>query len=341
MVKEFNLMEAASELTGSEGEGSSEGANGNAAQNADASSGQSSSEEPAKSETSNSELTPEDALKAALEDKGKEKEDLSGLLDGINKLGAIHNGMPIKVDSPETLKELLQKGFDYTKKTMALAEEGRVKQEEFAKLENEWKQKSEAIAKQEAQLQTTIQENRIMESIVTKMQTDDPELFEHIKKLYQAEVREFERHSPLISKYENELSEIKKQIGEVKGLKAKEELDGIKKGWEKELSETQLKVAPALLKLGVKVDWNKIKEAWAADAQGKLSVEQALYSVYGKEIVGASQSQNKLLATKNKTQEKLLGRTAIGSGHQGSETTVKTKRAGDYEDILRQASEQF
>ena len=322
---EFNLREAADELT-------SDGTDDASTQETSVD-GQS---ERTPNETTNEETSAKDILAKINEEKPEVNQ---ALIDQINAIGAIHKGMPISVNSPEQLKELLQKGFDYTQKTMAHAEESRVKAEEFAKREASYQEKDNAYAQREKELENVSHENRIMESMVRKWQTDDPELFAYIQQAYQKEVNSYEMQKPLISKYENQFKELNDKFSRLEQGKQQEQLGSIKNGWEKELNDVQTQSAAALNRLGVTPDWKKVQEAWTADATGKLSVEDALYAVHGKDIAKANESYQKLLVTRNKSQASKLGRGASSNGQRSSET-IKAP-AGDYESILRQALTQI
>ena len=123
---------------------------------------------------------------------------------------------------------------------------------------------------------------------------------------------------------------------EVQEAASEEDQGKIKASWESELSEVQSKTAPALAKLGVKVDWDKVKSVWTSDASNKMTVEQALYASHGKEIAKANESYAKLMATKAKTNEKLVNRSGVGSQTRGQES-FKVK-PGSYEELLKMAS---
>lgn len=326
---EFNLIESANELIAADSEANAESTQSTQSE------GQGEST-PAQTE-GEKELSPEEILNQV----GNEKEEVNPeLLNLVNGLNAIHNGLPIKVDSPEQLKELLQKGFDYTKKTMALAEESRIKQEEFSKKEIEFKEKESYFVQKEQEIQNTVFENKIMENLLLKWQTDDPELFNYLASSYQKEIAQHELQKPIISKYENQFKQLNDKFAQLEKGKQQEELGSIKQSWEKDLNETQSKHAASLAKLGVTPDWEKVKASWMADSTNKMTVEQALYAVHGQDIAKANHSYQKLLATKNKTQTKMLNRTGVGNA-QKANTTLKAVKAGDYESILREASNQL
>jgi len=325
---EFNLLAAADELIASE-------ANTEATQE---SSTEGQSEKTPDESVNEKELSAEEILKQVAEEKPEEASQ--ELIEKINALGAIHNGLPITVNSPEQLKELLQKGFDYTKKTMEHAELARSKAEEFSKLDVQYKEKEAVLVQKEQEIQNTVFENNIMEGMLLKWKKQDPELFDYVSQAYQQEVGQHEANKPLISQYENRFKEYDNRFAQMENGKQQAELSNIKKSWESDLNDVQTKQAAPLMKLGVKADWEKVKAAWSADSTGKMSVEEALYAVHGKDIALANQSYQKLLASKNKAQASKLGRGGV-NGSQRSGETIKAQGMGDYDSILKQAFNQL
>ena len=283
------------------------------------------------------ELSPEEMLKQV----GAEKEDqaqFADLLKSVNSLGMVRNGLPVNIESSEQLKELIQKGYDYTQKTMEHAESVKAKEAEFQQKETQYKEVESQLAQKEQQLQDTIFINQLLGDIFEEMKTDDPELFAHLDALYTKKERAYIAQQPLQNKLEGKISELENQLNEFKGQKKQEELSGIKQGWEKELSETQTKHAASLGKIGLKVDWDKVQKTWAADSTSSMTAEQALFAVYGKDIATAYESHKKLLETKAKTQAKIINRSGVGSAQRGQGETIEAASNGDYSSILRAAS---
>jgi hypothetical protein len=329
-MDEFNFTESANEIFGDE----------SAAESTNEASTEGQSQEVGNPDTTEqqAEVSPKDMLEKVLEEKNPEVDP--ELLTKINTLGAIHNGMPIKVDSPEHLKEILQKGYDYTKKTMAHAEEVRAKTEEFQKKEAQFQEREAQYVQKENELAETKAENQIMEGLLLDWKQNDPELFQYISAAFQKAVSGYQAQQPLLKQYDNRFKELNDKIAAFENDGKVKELSGIKDSWEKELADVQTTKAQGLTKLGVKVDWDKVKEAWSADSSNKLSVEDALYASHGKEIKAAYESHQKLLATKLKAQSGMLARGGASGGAGKQPETVK-HRIGDYESIMKDAAAQF
>lgn len=263
------------------------------------------------------------------------------LLDMINGLGMVHKGLPFKVDSPEQLKEIMQKGFDYTQKTMAHAEEVRMKTEEFAAKEAQFKELESQYAVKEQEIQNQVTINNVINGLVDKWETDDPELHAYILKAAQKELGEQTKVNPTIAKYEQKFNELNERLGAFEKGNQSKELTAVKESWEKDLSEVQTKYASSLKKLGVAPDWEKVKAAWTADSTNKMTVEQALYAAHGADIAKANESYQKLLETKNKVATKNLSRSGAGSSQRGGKVEPKAIQAGDYNSILRQSLDEI
>lgn len=330
----FDLMAEASKM---ESEAASQGPADVSTSEVQSTEGQSVEQTPPQ-EVESDPASAEKVLNELLNEK-PDKEAEKAILDMVHGLGAIHKGQPVTIESPAQLKELIQKGFDYTKKTMEHAESVKAKEAEFQKLESEFKEKEEFYSKREQELESTISDNRVMESILLKIQANDPELFQHFQSLWRSEISEYEKQKPLIAKFEKEVGSVKEQLNNLIGQNKQGELAKIKEGWESELSSTQEKFAGSFAKLGVKPNWDKVKDAWASDSSGKMSVEQALYAVHGKEIIQANESYKKMLLTKDKVNASILGKSGISQGQKGQSETIKVK-PGDYESILKLASAQ-
>lgn len=258
----------------------------------------------------------------------------------INDLGSIHNGSPIVVNSAEHLKELIQKGFDYTKKTMSHADESRQKQDEYLRLDSQHKEREEVLSQKEQGLAQVSEDNKIIESLLAEWQEKDVDLFNFISDAYREKLKQNNSQKPAIAHYENRFKAYDEKFAELANNFKQKELSSIKDGWEKELGSVQASYSSDLSKLGIIPDWEKVKQVWANDSTNKISVEDAFYSVFGKEINKANISYQKLLNSRNKVNSSIIGKGNLGKSHNGAET-VKANSAGDYASILRQAVNNF
>ena len=323
-TKEFNLMEAAAELTqeGTEAEASSE----------PLTEGQ--PEEALPKSEGEKELSPEELLKQAVEQsKGETPAEIAALPAELQKL--IHNGQGVLVKDALEAKKLMQQGYDYTKKTMALSDER-------AKFDQTLKEKETYFAQKEQELETVKFENNIMENLLLKWKESDPELVNYIANQYQAAVREYEQQKPLISKYENRFKEYDQKIAELSKQKEEDKLGEIKQGWEKELASVQSEMASDLKSIGLVPNWKDVEKLWSASNDPAMDVKKALYAVHGQDIANLSRSKINNLQAKAKAMSGKLNRSGVGANSsKSSAPTIKAEQVGNYESILRQAEQQL
>lgn len=268
--------------------------------------------EPQKTSEEAKAQTTEDILNKVDLDKESPKAN-EEILNLINSLGAIHNGQPVKVDSVDQLKELVQKGYDYTKKTMELSEQDKAFKERETRYEAEYQQKQTQLQEYENSLAIVIQETQIAEAVLTEMKATDPDLFEDFRQRYERELNRRNQAASYMKPFEGKIQELSGKLQSLEQQKAQSELASVRKNWESELKDTQTNYAPKLAKLGIAVDWDKVRETWAADSSGKLSVVNAVGALYGDAIRSAYESQQKMLETKNKTANAILKRTGAGA----------------------------
>jgi hypothetical protein len=285
------------------------------------------------------ELSPEEILNQL--DKEQAPPIDPKLVEMINGFGLSRKGIPFTVESPDQVKEFIQKGFDYTEKTMAHAEEVRVQTEKFSAMETQFTERETQFAQREQEFQGQMQINNVINGLVDKWESADPELYAYIIEAAKNELSEQTKVHPMVQKYESKFDELNKRFESLEKGNQGKELGAIKETWEKDLSDVQTKYASQLKKLGVSPDWEKVKSAWMADSTNKMTVEQALYAAHGADIQKANESHKKLLEVKNKVATKNLGRNGVSNSQRGGKEEVKAIKPGDYNSILRQHLEQI
>lgn len=303
--KDFSLMSAADEII------SNEPSQADAPEKA-STEGDNPAKEPQQTTEEAKATTTEDILNKVELDKENPKAN-EEILNLINSLGAIHNGQPVKVDSVDQLKELVQKGYDYTKKTMEISEKDKAFTEKEQKYEAEYKQRQTQLQEYENSLATVIQETQIAEAVLADMKATDPDLFEDFRQRYEKELNRRNQFMPYLKQFEGQVNQLNGKLQSLEQQKAQSELAAVRQNWESELKDTQTNYAPKLAKLGIVVDWDKVQKTWQADASGKLSVVGAVGALYGDAIQNAYESQQKMLETKNKTANAILKRTGAGA----------------------------
>ena len=252
-------------------------------------------------------------------------------LKSINSVGAIHNGELIEVKDRAHLKELIQKGHDYTKNSMDLS--NRVKEVDAKELG--FKEREESLAAWEKDNASELLTGELLSAALAKIKQSDPDLFEEINKAYTVEEANHQANKSIFDKYEGRIKELESNQKRIDGKSESQKLKEVQTAWGDQKKTAQEKLTKDLSKIGVKVDWDgKVFEAWKADAANTKTVEQAVYEIYGQAIIAGHKSYANLLKSKTKTQQSKNSRGAGGSGASSGETP-KEYRPGDYGSILK------
>lgn len=240
----------------------------------------------------------------------------------------VYNGKPEKL-TKDQLKELAQKGKDYTQKTQALAEDRNkfLAEKKAAETElNEYYSKLEERDNQSAEKLAQIEKWDIA---IDLMQEQDPDLFERVQSFYKNSSRSYD--NPVVTrKFDAQQKEIQKLQEQLESRKSQE----IKMNFEKDLTNTRNELGSKLESLGVFVDWEgKVKDAWINS--GVDTVKSAVYALYGDQIRAASESRNKSLEAQLKAKSKNSIKGA--SGNRSSNTGEVNLHKEDWGKLTKMA----
>ncbi len=255
-----------------------------------------------------SEEVPESGETATLEQQlegleSKEGES-SSVLDQINDLGVIRHGTPVEFDSIDNVKELLSKGYDYTAKTQELADHRKEFEGFKAEQEQVYEQKMQEVEAFKQEHQERLVENDVMGQVLSELQQNDPDLFNTIANAYQSRMGliQSQQNNPVIKGFEQKINQLESALKGNQEQKVNEENSQILEQWESGISEVQKSFGTKLRSLGVKPNWEKVKQSWSADSSGATSVKEAFFAIHGDQITKALEAKSKLNATKAKSQ---------------------------------------
>lgn len=260
------------------------------------------STETSSSEESASEDVLEDDLEAKL--KGLEVDTPEGevnpILEELNKLGIIHNGLPVEFEDLEKVKEHLSKGFDYTQKTQELSEARKSFEEETAQQKEAFEAERESFKQEQEQNAQALNNYSVFQNMIMEIQANDPELFAELDNYYTNQQKQMNQVSPQVAELNQKIQELESKLNGTAISEEDKQLNEIKANWEKGLSEVQTSFGPKLRSLGIKPDWNKIQEVWKADSSNSLTVKGALFAQYGEAIEKAMANKSKIAETRAK-----------------------------------------
>lgn len=250
-------------------------------------------------------------------------EEVEGEAEEVEEI--LYQGKAEKL-TKDQLRDLAQKGYDYTQKTQILAEEKKAWAAERQKVESELSEAVKSFEQRESQLNDQLSMLEKWNVVTDFMEANNPELFQEVKSLFNQVVRQFD--NPMIKRqFDNQANEIKALREQLTEKKSQD----IRQSFADDLSKTQKELA-SLQELGVFIDWDgKVKQAWTNGAE---NVKSAVYALYGDQIRAAydaksklTQAQRKVLDKKNTTTPIKKATNAGGSDfHKGSWNSI-TKQA--------------
>lgn len=224
--------------------------------------------------------------------------DEKSILDLVNSLGAVHNENPIKVESPEELKNLIQMGKDYTLKTQSLSEERKAWEAEKSSAEEEITKAIEEFNTNQQNFSKQIQELQQWTFALNELRDNAPDVFEEVQRAFNGVQKQFS--NPIINQ---QLEAVNKRLSEAEAKLSQRESKLIVDQFESEkasLSATE----QSMKELGITIDWTKVKGEWANSGQPLKSVIGGLYF---DQIAKAQASKSKVETTKAKVAAKPAG----------------------------------
>jgi hypothetical protein len=231
----------------------------------------------------------------------------SAFLEQINALGIIHNELPFKVESSDQIKELLQKGQDYTVKTQALSNERKDFEAEKTATQAEINATIDELNNKTKGLGQQIQETEQFVFTLEEMKRDAPDLFEEFQRFHQNTVKQFS--NPVLNQ---QMEAQNRRFEELEKKLASREDKLIIDSFETDFAA----LAPleqSLKELGINIDKAEVKKQWAATG---MPLKSVVGSLYFENVAKAQASKSKVETTKQKITAKPIG--AAGSSRPGS-----------------------
>lgn len=257
-------------------------------------------------ESSKYELGEEKTTEGGEESQGSDEEkELAGqetdektILNLVNSLGAIHGDQPIKIESRDQLKNLVQMGHDYTQKTQALSEERKVLESERGQVEqvlegsiNEFNQRVQAFETQQREFQQWTY-------TIEALKQDAPDIFDEIQRAFSNTGKQFDNpvYNQKFAALESKLANAEKALAERENKLIVDSFD-TEKG---KLASTE----QSLKELGITVDWDAAKKEWASTG---LPLNKVVGSLYFDAMTKAQASKSKVATVKTKVAAKPTG----------------------------------
>lgn len=268
----------------------------------------------------------------AAKDDGQDTDE-SAFLEQLNSLGAIHNELPIKVESREQLKELIQKGQDYTVKTQALSNERKEWDTEKTAAETELNAAISEFNETQKVYGERLQQLQEWDYAIDNIKENAPDVYEEILRAVQETKKQFS--NPVINQQMNalraELAEAKKGLSLEREDLNQEKNKLIVGSFDTEMNALTA-TKQSFKELGITIDEAKVKEKWIATG---LPVKDVVGMLYYESIAKAQASKSKLATVKQKVNARPAG--AAGNSRPGN----KVPQIDRKKSYLEQANELF
>lgn len=241
-----------------------------------------------------------DSLESKLDSLEVGEGDASTLLDQINGLGMLRDGLPLELESEDQIREAIMKGMDYTFKTQEFANERKEIEAHLEEQTTALEQRISEFEQERAAHYETLQENQIFGNILEQVKVNYPEVFQEIQLAFQQSMAMYKNavNNPVLSQYNQKIQNLEKQLEGFQNNTVQTEATKIKTEWEDGLKQLQTDWGPKLRKLGIKMNAKEIQNVWQSDLSKKMTHKQALLAVHGEQLAKALESQQKLEKTK-------------------------------------------
>lgn len=157
----------------------------------------------------------------------------------------------------------------------------------------------------------------------------DPDMFG----LLEQEFKDFHKQTysnPVVNQLSKHVEELKKELGSFKE-KASDEVTLTKLS--SEINQVKSTLGKEAEASGIKIDWNKAEEIWAANP--KLSFEEAVWAKYGNQLAKAQASKAKVATAQNIVKARPAVSTS-GTVKKSNTPVAKDYSRMSYLDILKE-----
>jgi len=241
----------------------------------------------------------------------------------------VHDGVSRNL-TLEELKSHAQKGFDYTTKTMTLAEQRKEYDAQALAQANELKASQELIAKEKLEMTDLYSLRDQWDLYINHVEKTDPTLFEELKEGFQSVNLQY--NNPVVSAHQ---AATNKEMAELRSLVQSQQDTLNMKDFNRDYDSVMDKYSDDLKHLGLDIDKKLIEDSWASGAK---TAEDALRDVYGKQMFQLAMSKGKLAKTERKaTAAKKVptaGTAKVGKGVDKTLTRTTAGRLRGWNDSL-------
>lgn len=233
----------------------------------------------------------------------------------------------------DELREGYQREADYRRKTQELSDERKAYESESEQAYTDLETRFNQLQESEQTHVKTLQLAQQRDSFLAQLENSDPGLFQDIQNRFQQFTQQY--NNPVIQDAQTKIQSLEERI-ETMGQEREDEQ--IRKEFETDLSATKDKYRGAIEKLGLKVDWDKVKQNYI---DGAKTVGSAFLQEYGDQLMTRYESRQKVENTKRRAEAARKAPTVATTNRGKTTKTAPDSKNMDYEDVAFQAAREL
>lgn len=191
-------------------------------------------------------------------------------------------------DDDQESREMMH--ADYTKKTMALAEDRKAFEAETQQANSDLNAVITDLETKYQGMDEQLKTKETWDFAIDNMKVEDPELYQEVQDYYKS-VHKF-ASNPIVDRQTKRLEAIESRL---ESKEQSREDDTIRAQYNQEKTNLQSKYASQFKKLNFTPSWDKVQQEYI---NGAATVEKALHAAHGAEIFKLSESRGKVDLTK-------------------------------------------
>lgn len=170
-----------------------------------------------------------------------------------------------------------------------------------------------------------------LDSFLAELAANDSDLFDLVKGAFQEHQKQF--NNPVINSLKQKNEELEKKLDSFLG-KASDEVTRTK--LDAEINQVKATIGKEAEASGLKIDWTKVEDTWADNP--KLSIEGAVFALYGANMMKAAASKAKVETVTKKVQARPAVNTAgnVKSSSQKAPSQVPSDAFGAVQYFAKQ-----
>lgn len=251
------------------------------------------------------------------------------LLNQINSLGLVRDGLPLEFNDVEDIKNALNQYAEGRAFQEEYDQKFNQMTQEFQGKEAKFNEQLQAFEQEKAGLANVQREYEIFSHVLNSLKETDEDVYNELAEAFQKQAQAFDQtqNNPMVQAIMGEFKSLREEIASLKNGNVTQENEKLNEQWSQGLGEVQKTYAAKMRSLGVVPKWDAVKKLWSQTDDKAFDVKKAFFAVHGEDIQKALAAKNKKTETKMKSDAR-LGKQFDGGTRQAEPS--RSVRRADY-----------